>query len=69
MKTIQKTVREFMKYPSALIGFVIILILAIVSIYTVIAIPYDKVIRLWRGGDDVWFATPQTAQPNVVPQP
>jgi peptide/nickel transport system permease protein len=66
MKALQKTIREFTKYPSALVGLIIILILGIVSIYTVIAIPYDQAIRLWRGGDDVWFATPQTAQPQWV---
>ena len=36
------------------------------SIYTVIALPYDKAISLWRGDENVWYKTPKTAQPKWI---
>ncbi len=56
-------VREFLRYPSALVGLAIIIILIAVSIYTVITIPYDDAVRLWRGDDDVWRQNPAYVPP------
>jgi peptide/nickel transport system permease protein len=56
-------VKEIRRYPSAIIGLVIISILVGVSIYTVVAIPYDKAITLWRGDESVWANNPSFAQP------
>ncbi len=55
--------KEVRRYPSAIVGLVIIAILVGASIYTVIAIPYDKAITLWRGDEKVWANNPSFAQP------
>lgn len=55
--------KEMLKYPSALVGILLILLLVALSIYTVITIPYAEAIRLWRGGDNVWIDTPRNAPP------
>jgi len=58
-----RTLRELRRYPSALIGLSIIAIMIAVSIYTVIAIPYDEGIRLWRAGPGVWQECPRRVPP------
>jgi peptide/nickel transport system permease protein len=63
MNTLKNTFRELTNYPSAVVGLVIVLFLLGISIYTLIAIPYDEAIRLWRGGEDVWYDSPKTAAP------
>ncbi len=45
---LKSTLREVARYPSAIVGFVIIAALIGVAIHTVIAIPYDKAVMLWR---------------------
>jgi peptide/nickel transport system permease protein len=55
--------KEIMKYPTALAGVIIILVLLVISIYTVIAIPYPKAIELWRGMDADWYKNPKLAGP------
>ena len=56
--------RDITRYPSAIVGLVIILILVIISIYTVIAYPYSETIVKWRGGDNVWQDNPRTVPPT-----
>ena len=63
MKNFLKHIWEFRKYPSAIAGSVIILVLVSVAIYTVITIPYAEAVRLWRGGQEVWYQNPVNAQP------
>jgi peptide/nickel transport system permease protein len=63
MRNFLKSIWEFRKYPSAIAGSVIILILVSVAIYTVIKIPYPEAVRLWRGGQEVWYQNPVNAQP------
>lgn len=58
-----KTLRELGRYPSAVIGVIIIALMVAVSVYTVIAIPYDEAIRLWRAGPGVWEENPRRAAP------
>ncbi len=55
--------REILRYPSALAGVIIILILVGVSIYTVITIPYSRAIELWRGMEADWYKNPKLAAP------
>ena len=66
MKRFVKSVRDILHYPSAIGGTLIILFLIGVSLYTIITIPYQEAIRLWRGGQDVWYQNPPTAQPAWV---
>ena len=63
MTGLKNSLRQLAKYPSAIVGLVIILALISISIYTVIAIPYSEAIRKWRGGEDVWYNYPKTAPP------
>lgn len=63
MKQLKEALREVGRYPSAIGGSLIILALFVIAAYTLIAIPYDKAIYLWRGGGDVWSENPRTAQP------
>jgi len=51
------------RYPALLAGIVLIAIFVGVSIYTVIDIPYNEAIRLWRGGGGIWEDNPQNAAP------
>jgi len=52
-----------LRYPSAIAGMVIISLLVAVAVYAVIKIPYNEAIRLWRGGEDVWYRNPKFAAP------
>lgn len=58
-----KALKEIMRYPTAVAGVVIILALIGLSIYAVIALPYDKAITLWRGSEEDWYQNPKTAAP------
>jgi len=42
--------RQLRQHPSAVAGAAIIAVLVLVSVYTVIAIPYGEAIERWRGG-------------------
>jgi peptide/nickel transport system permease protein len=64
MKRFFNNLKEITRYPSAVIGLVIILTLIVIAIYTVIAIPYDEAVYLWRGGEEVWYSTPKNASPS-----
>ena len=63
MERFSRSIREISKYPSAVGGALIILFLVGLSIYTMITIPYQEAIRLWRGGQDVWYHNPPTVPP------
>ena len=66
MNNLRQSIRELRKYPSAVAGAFIILGLVVMAVYTVIAIPYNQAIGLWRGGLDVWYRNPSNAQPLWV---
>ena len=63
MKRFSRSLREISQYPSAIGGALIILFLIGLSIYTIITIPYNEAIRLWRGGQDIWYHNPPNAMP------
>lgn len=63
MKWLRQTFKDIQQYPSAVIGLVIIGAMVVLALYTIIAIPYNEAIRLWRGGEDVWGETPRTVPP------
>ncbi|HTP02486.1 MAG TPA: ABC transporter permease [Anaerolineales bacterium] len=63
MSTIKNSFRELLRYPSAIVGLAIIFFLLAVAVYAVIAIPYGTAVRLWRGGEDVWYQNPKYAAP------
>jgi len=63
MSTLRKTFKEITRYPSAVAGLSIILVLVGIAVYTMITIPYSEAIQLWRGGEEFWGETPKNAQP------
>ncbi len=63
MNTFKNSFREILRYPSAIAGVIMVLLLVLVSIYAVIKIPYNQAIYLWRGGEDVWGGNPKFAPP------
>jgi peptide/nickel transport system permease protein len=63
MKKLQKTLIDIARYPSAVIGLTIIILMMSIGIYAMIAIPYPEAIRLWRGGEAVWYQNPKNAAP------
>lgn len=64
MSALQRSFRELLRYPSAIVGLIIIAGLLILSAYTLITIPYREAIRLWRGGEEVWYQNPKNAGPT-----
>lgn len=66
MNSIKRAFVEIAQYPSALIGLILIIALFLFSIYTIIALPYNEAISLWRGDENVWYKTPKIAQPVWV---
>jgi len=65
-RNLKPMLREAARYPSAIVGLAIIVVLVGVSIYAVIAIPYDEMIELWRGSEDAWNRNPKNAAPAWV---
>ena len=66
MKNIKKSLQEFLKSPSAIVGSFVIVLLFGAAIYVLVTIPYNKAISLWRGGEDVWYQNPKYAPPAWV---
>jgi peptide/nickel transport system permease protein len=66
MRAILEALKEVSRYKSAVVGLILIAILVIVAIYTVFAIPYSEVVRLWRGGEGMWLENPKNALPSWV---
>jgi peptide/nickel transport system permease protein len=64
LNTLKSSFREIKRYPSAIVGSVIVILMVIFAIYTVIALPYTQAITLWRGGEDVWYMNPKYAPPE-----
>jgi peptide/nickel transport system permease protein len=63
MNAMKNSLREILRYPSAVVGLVLILLMFVVAIYAMIAIPYPEAIRLWRGGEEIWYKNPRFAPP------
>lgn len=63
MIRLRAVLKEFLRYPSAVIGVIIILGLVAMAIYAMVTIPYSEAIRLWRGGEGVWDEYPRLAPP------
>jgi peptide/nickel transport system permease protein len=63
MNMVRNTLREIKRYPSAVAGLLIIAALIVLSIYTVITMPYSRAVELWRGGEDIWGESPKNALP------
>ena len=63
MNALKNSLRDLIRYPTAIVGLSVISMLVIVAIYAMVTIPYREAIRLWRGGEDVWYQNPKYAPP------
>jgi len=63
MKKIKNFFRDIAHYPSAVAGMIMILLLVLLAVYALIKIPYSEAVRLWRGGEEVWYQNPKFAPP------
>ena len=63
MKSFLNALRELRRYPSAIAGLIIILILLGISIAAPIALPYKQAIKMWRGDENIWYKNPKFAPP------
>ncbi|MCZ7551816.1 MAG: ABC transporter permease [Anaerolineae bacterium UTCFX2] len=64
MKSLKNTLQEILKYPSAVFGTIIVLILVVVAIIVMVKIPYSQAINAWRGGEQVVRKNPKTVPPK-----
>ncbi len=61
--------RELKKYPSAIVGLLIIIFLCCISIYTMVTIPYQQAVEFWiphnlYEDEVIWDKNPRTAAPQ-----
>jgi peptide/nickel transport system permease protein len=61
---VRASLRELVRYPSAVAGLCILAFLVALSVYAVVAIPYGEAIRLWSGGEALWARNPRHARPE-----
>jgi peptide/nickel transport system permease protein len=66
MKALRNSLRTLWKYPSAVMGLVVIVALVVTAIYAMVTIPYQEAIRLWRGGEEIWYRNPKFAAPAWI---
>ena len=63
MNALKNSLRQLLRYPSAIVGLAVTLTLVFAAAYALVTIPYNEAIRLWRGGEDVWYQNPKFAPP------
>lgn len=63
MNAIKNSIRDLVHYPSAIVGLIVVFILMGIGVYALATIPYSEAVRLWRGGEDVWYQNPKYAAP------
>jgi len=63
MNSLKNSFQKLLFYPSAVMGMLVVLLLVFTAVYAMIKIPYREAIRLWRGGEEVWYQNPKFAPP------
>jgi peptide/nickel transport system permease protein len=63
MNSLKNSFQKLLLYPSALVGMLVVVLLVFTAVYAMIKIPYREAIRLWRGGEEVWYQNPKFAPP------
>ncbi|MBN2146853.1 MAG: ABC transporter permease subunit [Anaerolineales bacterium] len=63
---LKASLHELHRYRPVIAGAAIILVLVVISIYAIIALPYNKAVKLWRGDDMAWLRYPTYALPTWV---
>ena len=66
MNNLRSSLQKLFQYPSAIAGLFVVFLLVVVAVYTMITIPYSEAIRLWRGGEEVWYQNPRFAPPAWI---
>src|SRR6266498_5055709 len=66
MNAFKNSFQKILYYPSAIVGMFVVLLLVFTAIYAMIKIPYNEAIRLWRGGEEVWYQNPKFAPPAWI---
>jgi len=66
VNSFKNSLRNILYYPSAIMGLLVVFLLVFTAIYAMVKIPYRDAIRMWRGGEDVWYQNPKFAAPAWV---
>lgn len=66
MTALKNSIQKFFYYPSAVFGSFVVLLLVLLAVYAMLKIPYREAIRLWRGGEEVWYQNPKFAAPAWI---
>src|SRR4026208_1186413 len=66
MNTMRSSLQKLLYYPSAVVGILVVLLLIFTAAYAMVKIPYQDAIRMWRGGEDVWYQDPKFAPPAWI---
>jgi peptide/nickel transport system permease protein len=66
MNAMKSTLQSLLKYPSAILGLLVVLLLVSTAVFAMVKIPYSEAIRLWRGGEEVWYQNPKFAPPAWI---
>src|SRR5688572_32208638 len=66
MVSLKNSLRTLFYYPSAIFGMLVVLLLVFTAVYAMVKIPYREAIRLWRGGEEVWYQNPKFAPPAWI---
>lgn len=63
---LSSTLSTLTRYPSALVGLLIILLMIGTAVYTIFALPYQQAVALWRVQGSDWYRLPEIALPEWV---
>jgi peptide/nickel transport system permease protein len=66
MNSLKNSFQNLLYYPSAILGMLVVFLLVFTAIYAMVKIPYRDAIRLWRGGEEVWYQNPKFAPPAWI---
>ncbi len=66
MTGLKNSMQKLFYYPSAVFGSFVVLLLVLLAVYAMMKIPYHEAIRLWRGGEEVWYQNPKFAAPAWI---
>ncbi len=66
MNTLKNSFQNLLYYPSAVVGMLVVFLLVFTAAYAMVKIPYREAIRLWRGGEEVWYQNPKFAPPAWI---
>lgn len=66
MNALKNSFRGILYYPSAILGMLVVFLLVFTAVYAMVKIPYHEAIRLWRGGEEIWYQNPKFAPPAWI---